>query len=111
MADESLAGGAGDGEQRASGLGGARTRPRSFEITDGADRLTKHFKEAFGVNYRIQIERMLKFVADRGRSNGDQFFSLVIHSHFGEHEARQMIQLLASEFNLRADIRATGLPA
>jgi hypothetical protein len=111
MADESLAGGAADGEHRSSGASSSRTRPRSFEITDGADRLTKHFKEAFGVNYRIQIERMLKFVAERGRGNGDQFFSLVIHSHFGEHEARQMIQLLAAEFNLRVDIRPTGLPA
>lgn len=111
MAEESLAGGAMDGGQRSSAGGGARTRPRSFEITDAADRLTKHFKEAFGVNYRVQIERMLKFVGERGQFNGDQFFSLVIHSHFGEHEARQMIQLLAAEFNLRVDIRAKELSA
>jgi hypothetical protein len=67
--------------------------------------MLRHFKEAFGVNKRIQVERMLKFVAERGRLNHDQFFSLVIHSHFGEHEARQMIQLLAGEFKLRVDIR------
>jgi hypothetical protein len=68
--------------------------------------MTRNFKRVAGVNYRVQIERMLKFVAERGRFNNDQFFNLVMHSQFTEHEARQMIQLLASEFNLRADIRA-----
>jgi hypothetical protein len=83
---------------------GSRTRARSFEITDAADLMLKNFKHVAGVNVKIQIERMVEFMAARGRANKDQFFNLVMRSDFGEHEARQMIQLLAREFHLRVDI-------